>query len=81
MKVTKLKEELRKVSDEQLLETLGELRKQLFTLRVNATTAHVKDYSQFQKLRRGIARVLTEMRMRDKQDQVETDMRSGADNA
>jgi len=73
MKITKLKEELRKATGEQLTETLGELRKQLFTLRVNATTAHVKDYSQFQKLRRGIARVLTEMRMRDeKRDPVVT---------
>ena len=65
MKITKLKEELRKANVEQLRETLEQFRKQLFTLRINSSTTHVKDYSQFQKLRRGIARVLTEMRMRD----------------
>jgi len=67
MKETKLKDELRKATSEKLAELLNELRKELFTLRVNSSTAHVKDYSQFQKLRRGIARVLTEMHMRDKQ--------------
>jgi len=64
MKVTKLKEELRQATPEQLSETLEELRKQLFTLRVNSSTAHVKDYSQFQKLRRSIARVMTELHTR-----------------
>jgi len=66
MKIVKVKEELRKATDDQLAEGLEELRKQLFTLRINSSTAHVKDYSQFHKLRRGIARVLTEMRMREK---------------
>jgi len=80
MKVTKAKEEMRQLGSEQLGELLGVLRKKLFTLRVNAATAHVKDYSEFQKLRRGIARVLTEMRMRDsKQDLDTVTHRSGAD--
>jgi len=34
-------------------------RRELFGLRLNSVAAHVKDYSQFKKLRKNIARGLT----------------------
>ncbi len=36
-----------------------ELKKELFELRMQASTMHVKDYSQFRKVRKDVARVLT----------------------
>ena len=66
MKISKLREEIKKADDVQLDEVLERLRKQLFAERINSATAHVKDYSQFKKLRRHIARVLTERAMREK---------------
>lgn len=51
--------ELKKLDDVQLHEKLIELRSQLFSLRLNSLTSHVKDYSQFKKLRKGIARIET----------------------
>lgn len=59
MKVKKFNEELRKLSFEQLVERLGQFQRELFSLRLNAATAHVKDYSQFTHLRRDIARIQT----------------------
>jgi len=59
MKVTEERQELRGLSREDLQEKVNGLRKQLFTQKLNASTAHVKDYSQFKRLRRTIARALT----------------------
>ena len=64
MKVTKIREGIRQATPDQLRETLTKLRRQLFILHINASTAHVKDYSQFKKLRKSIARVLTDQKMR-----------------
>lgn len=50
---------LREMSQEQLVDFLNETRKQLFTLRLSSSTEHVKDSSQFKKLRRDIARAET----------------------
>jgi len=61
MKKTQFKNELKKLTGKQLKEKLENLRKELFGLRLNATTAHVKDYSQFKKFRRQISCVLTLM--------------------
>lgn len=61
MKISKIKEEFTQMSVEQLTEKLEHLRRELFSLRLNASTAHIKDYSQFKKIRRNIARVLTVM--------------------
>ena len=36
-----------------------ELKKELFEMRLQASTMHVKDYSQFSKVRKEVARVLT----------------------
>ena len=59
MKITKFKEEINGLTSEQLLQKSHELRKELFSLGLNAKTSHVKDYSQFKKLRKNIARVST----------------------
>ncbi len=53
------KKEMKGMSLEQLTERIEEARRELFSLRLNAVTAHVKDYSQFRKKRRTIARLLT----------------------
>jgi ribosomal protein L29 len=59
MKTTIFKQELNNSSPEQLKEKLDELRKSFFTLSLSKRTSHTKDVSQFKKLRRDIARVLT----------------------
>jgi len=61
MKKAEFKKELKQLNFDQFHEKLEELRKSLFGLRLNSTTAHVKDYSQFKKFRRQIACVLTLM--------------------
>jgi large subunit ribosomal protein L29 len=61
MKVTKFKEELKNLSMQQLQEKLDELQRTLFSLRLSKRTGHVKDYAQFQKVRKNIARVMTFM--------------------
>lgn len=59
MKVNKLKEELKSLSYSELKKKLDLLRREYFGLRLNAMTAHIKDYSQFKKLRRSIACIST----------------------
>jgi ribosomal protein L29 len=62
MKVTKFKEELKKMSAQDLKEKLDAMRRELFGLRLNSSTAHVKDYSQFNKLKKNIARAACYLR-------------------
>lgn len=59
--------ELRQMSPEQLALTLKDTVKQLFTLRVQATTERVETPSEMRKLRRDIARIKTIMRERELQ--------------
>lgn len=59
MKRSILKEELRRLGLNELRIKLDEYRRELFSLRLNASTAHIKDYSQFKKLRNNIALVQT----------------------
>lgn len=59
MKRGDLKEELRRLSVNDLQTKLNQFRKELFSLRLNTSTAHIKDYSQFKKLRSNIALVQT----------------------
>lgn len=47
------------LSAEELQKKVDGTRKDLFGLRVNAATSQVKDYSQYKKLRKQIARLLT----------------------
>lgn len=59
MTLKELKQELQNMDANQLKEKVEALRRELFGLRLNATTSHVKDYSQVTKLKRGIAMGLT----------------------
>jgi large subunit ribosomal protein L29 len=66
MKVTKFKEELKKLSTQQLQEKVDELRRELFSLRLSTQTAHVQNYAKFKQLRKDIARVMTFVNQKDK---------------
>lgn len=57
--MSKIKEELKTMDEQQLQNKIEDLRREYFSARLNATTAHIKDYSQFKKLRRDLARALT----------------------
>jgi ribosomal protein L29 len=61
------KQELKSLNRSQLLEKIGELRKGILGLKLNASTAHIKDYSQFKKLRRRLACALTYLNRHDAQ--------------
>jgi len=56
--------EARALSDDQLGAELSERRQKLMSLRTQAVTEKVEDNSQFGKVRRDIARLLTEQRAR-----------------
>jgi len=58
-KMRQINEELKAMNLQQLHEKLGSWERELFLLRLNAITAHVKDYSQLKKSRTNIARVKT----------------------
>ncbi len=64
MKETKIREELRSMSEKELKSKLEELRRERLNLVINAATAHVKDYSLFRKLRKNIAQALTYLRQK-----------------
>ena len=59
MKVTTEREDFRSMDIGELEIKINSFRRELFSLRLNASTAHVKDYSQFGRLRKRIARALT----------------------
>jgi len=61
MKATEFKKSLDQMNMSQLQEKVDALRHELFSLRLNVATAHVKDHAQFKQLRKNIARVLTRM--------------------
>lgn len=55
----KIIQELKGMSESELREKVDNFRRELFGLRLNASTSHIKDYSQFKKLRKNVARGLT----------------------
>jgi len=59
MKVQKAREDLKDLDKNELKIKVEAFRKELFGLRLNVSTTHIKDYSQFMKLRRSVARTLT----------------------
>lgn len=59
MKLTRQKEQLRGLGEKELIEKVSEFKRELFGLRLNSMTSHIKDYSQYKKLRRNVARALT----------------------
>ncbi len=58
-------QEMKELTSVQLQQKVYLLRQQLFALRLNASTDHVKDYSQFKKVRRAIACALTYLTQRN----------------
>lgn len=57
-------QEARGLKEEEIKSELGRLRAKLFTLRAQSVTEKVEDNSQFRKIRRDIARLLTERKAR-----------------
>lgn len=67
MKVTTEREDFKGMDIGELKVKIDSFRRELFSLRLNASTAHVKDYSQFGKLRKRIARALTLLHNKQRQ--------------
>ena len=67
MKRTDFIKELQQLPIDELKKKAEQLKRDLFSIRLNASTAHVKDYSQFKKLRKDIARVLTYIEQKEQQ--------------
>lgn len=57
--------EVRALNDEEIGLELVKLREKLFKLRSQGVTQKVEDVSQHQKVKRDIARLMTERRSRD----------------
>jgi ribosomal protein L29 len=55
---------VQQLSVEELQVKLDSTRRDLFGLRINAATEPVKDYSQYKKLRKQAARLLTAMKIK-----------------
>lgn len=53
---------IKELSVPELYERSVMLQRALFELRLNIMTSRIKDYSQFRKLRKEIARTFTELR-------------------
>lgn len=66
MKTKEFQQSLKKLNVQQLVDLLAEQSRTLFSTRVNRLTSHVKDFSQFNKLRKNIARLKTEIRARQR---------------
>ncbi len=63
--MNKEKVEIKELNALQLKDKIESLRRELFNLKLNASTSHVKDYSQFVKLRKNIARAETYLRQKN----------------
>lgn len=59
MKVTEIKKELVNLEIQALEAKVEEWRATLLSLRLKSATSHIKDVSQFKKLRKNIARGMT----------------------
>jgi len=56
--------EVRNLADEEIAAELRRLREQLFRLRTQSVSEKIEDNSQFRKIKRDIARLLTERNTR-----------------
>ncbi len=56
--------EVRKLNDEELVVELGNLRGKLLALKNKSVSEKIEDTTQFGKIRRDIARILTEQTAR-----------------
>jgi ribosomal protein L29 len=57
--MNKEKVELKSMNADQLREKVELLRQELLGLRLSASTTHVKNYAQFNEIKKNIARALT----------------------
>jgi len=60
--------EVHKLSDEEIQVEVKRLRRKLFDLRTQSVTEKIQDTSQFGKIRKDIARLLTEQSSREDED-------------
>lgn len=60
--------EVRKLSDEEIVKWIGDLRREMDDLRVQQVTQKIEDNSRFRKNRRDLARLLTEQTARRRQE-------------
>lgn len=52
-------EDLKKLSDTEIQKEVKQLKKELFDLKMNLDTGEIKNFSQFGKIRKDVARCLT----------------------
>jgi ribosomal protein L29 len=64
MKQMGFMQRVQQLSVEDLQKKLDSTRQDLFGLRINSASSPVKDYSQYKKLRKQAARLLTAMRLK-----------------
>ncbi len=64
MKIRDIKKEFKGLNAVDLMVKEITFRQELFNYNLNISTGHVKDYSQFKKLRKNIARVMTYRRQK-----------------
>lgn len=57
-------DEVHKMTGEEIDQEVDRLKRRVFDLRTQTTTEKIEDPSQFKKVRRDIARLLTERRAR-----------------
>lgn len=57
--------DLKKISSEDLNKKIEELRRTKFSLQLASANAHIKDVSQFKKLKKSLARALTVLREKE----------------
>lgn len=57
--------EIRSMTDDELADTLEDLKEAMYRLRIQHATGELKDTSQFKKTKRDIARVLTVQHQRE----------------
>lgn len=65
--MNKEKNELKNLNAAQIKEKIESYRRELFSLRLTSATSHIKDNSQFNKLKKNIARALTFLNNSDAQ--------------
>ncbi len=60
-----VKNELKALSELELISKVDDLRRELFSLRLHSKTSPLKNFTQFKKLRKDIARALTYLRQKN----------------
>jgi large subunit ribosomal protein L29 len=58
-------DEIRALSDEELLKRLAEAQEELFNLRLRLVTKQLKNHQEIRKVRKSIARMKTILRQRE----------------